>query len=151
MPSPEAVLRRRIVERLRADTMLSQHAGVWAHAADIAEVVVGVVDVEAVRADERRRVDAAIGWETSCVGCADRYDALIKERAAGSVEAAAAILAGVRALESTLGPKAVAVVAELAAQWGAGPAESHAQRPKSLSAPSRKAGGPVGAPGRAPC
>ncbi len=114
--------------------------------------VVVTPDVEAaVRADERRRMDSAILWETSCLGCADRYDALIGERAAGAVEAAAAILAGVRELEATLGPKAVRVVGELAAQWGAQPAESHAERPEPLAAPPGQAEDPWACLDEPPC
>ncbi len=42
------------------------------------------LDEAAIRADERRRMDAAFNWDTSCLGCADRLDGLIAERAAGA-------------------------------------------------------------------
>lgn len=52
---------------------------------------------ELLRAEGRRQADNAVLWGVSCVGCADRLDGLIAERAAGGVEAARSIAARLRA------------------------------------------------------
>ncbi len=56
------------------------------------------LDEAAIRADERQRMASAIDWELSCLGCADRMDALIAERNAGYLEV-------LREMELVLSPR----------------------------------------------
>ncbi len=84
-------------------------------------------DEEAIRADERRRMDHALDWDTTCFGCADRLDALIAERHAGQEEAARDIIARLKALYAHDGDRAHLVGVAIARRWlGSGP-ESNAE------------------------
>jgi hypothetical protein len=83
------------------------------------------LDEAAIRADERRRMDAAMGWEVSCLGCSDRLDALIAERHAGGVEALRQVEAALMLLPATLGVvRGLAVVRDYLAGRGEKPAEA---------------------------
>ncbi len=74
-------------------------------------------DEQAIRADERRRMDQAINWGTSCLGCADRLDALIAERYAGQADAARAIADRLRVLYAETGDRAHLIGVTVAEQW----------------------------------
>jgi hypothetical protein len=55
-----------------------------------------VDDMARARAEGRREADHAITWDTTCVGCAGRLDALIAERHEGADEAARLVVAELR-------------------------------------------------------
>ncbi len=75
------------------------------------------LDEAAIRADERRRMDHALEWHTTCFGCADRMDALIAERHAGQEEAAQDIIARLEALYAQDGDRAHLVGVAVARRW----------------------------------
>ncbi len=74
-------------------------------------------DVEAaIRADERRRMDSAICWELSCLGCADRMDGLIAERDAGFTDALRSVETALESLPQDPGvQRSLAIVRGMAA------------------------------------
>lgn len=60
-------------------------------------------DLQAARTEGRAEANAAIDWQTSCLGCAGRMTDLARERAEGGQETAALIVAELRRLHATLG------------------------------------------------
>lgn len=72
----------------------NRHAGVFFDAEHARELQAALAALngdpdrdEQLRVEGRRQANNAIDWNTTCVGCADRLDNLIAERATGAVDA----------------------------------------------------------------
>ncbi len=106
------------------------------------------LDEEAIRADERRRMDAAFGFELSCLGRADRLSDELRFRSEGAQEAASDIATRLRALYAETGDRAFLTGLAVAQRWlvdrpesdGDGLAASGAHT-EALEAPGSPQGG----------